>query len=96
MAEDLKQLDGKEEPFANRNTAHPGEEHAMPGSTHSIRRDSPWPRNTILPTANYAITIVRRLASRRDLSLFQVNFYGFIQEFILRDTGQQRGAGLIG
>ena len=26
------------------------------------------------------------LGSRRDLSLFQVNFYGFLQEFILRET----------
>ena len=25
--------------------------------------------------------------SRRDLSLFQVNFYGFLQEFILRELG---------
>jgi hypothetical protein len=25
------------------------------------------------------------LGSRRDLSLFQVNFYGFLQEFILRE-----------
>ena len=27
----------------------------------------------------------RPLGSRRDLSLFQVNFYGFLQEFILRE-----------
>jgi hypothetical protein len=27
------------------------------------------------------------IGSRRDLSLFQVNFYGFLQEFILRETG---------
>jgi len=26
------------------------------------------------------------IGSRRDLSLFQVNFYGFLQEFILRET----------
>ena len=25
------------------------------------------------------------IGSRRDLSLFQVNFYGFLQEFILRE-----------
>lgn len=29
------------------------------------------------------------IGSRRDLSLFQVNFYGFIQEFILRELGSQ-------
>lgn len=27
------------------------------------------------------------LGSRRDLGLFQVNFYGFLQEFILREIG---------
>jgi hypothetical protein len=27
------------------------------------------------------------IGSRRDLSLFQINFYGFLQEFILRDLG---------
>jgi hypothetical protein len=27
------------------------------------------------------------IGSRRDLSLFQINFYGFLQEFILRDFG---------
>jgi hypothetical protein len=27
------------------------------------------------------------IGSRRDLSLFQVNFYGFLQEFILREAG---------
>jgi hypothetical protein len=25
------------------------------------------------------------IGSRRDLSLFQINFYGFLQEFILRE-----------
>ena len=25
------------------------------------------------------------IGSRRDLSLFQVNFYGFLQEFLLRE-----------
>jgi Domain of unknown function (DUF2017) len=27
------------------------------------------------------------IGSRRDLSLFQINFYGFLQEFILREMG---------
>jgi hypothetical protein len=27
------------------------------------------------------------IGSRRDLSLFQINFYGFLQEFILREIG---------
>ena len=34
------------------------------------------------------------IGSRRDLSLFQVNFYGFLQEFILRELdGLRREAG---
>jgi hypothetical protein len=36
------------------------------------------------------------IGSRRDLSLFQVNFYGFLQEFILRELGgweQGQGSG---
>ena len=28
------------------------------------------------------------IGSRRDLSLFQVNFYGFLQEFLLREVGR--------
>jgi hypothetical protein len=30
------------------------------------------------------------LGSRRDLSLFQVNFYGFLQELILREMEEGR------
>jgi len=30
------------------------------------------------------------IGSRRDLSLFQVNFYGFLQEFILREINDPR------
>jgi len=32
------------------------------------------------------------IGSRRDLGLFQVNFYGFLQEFILRELGGQVGS----
>ena len=31
------------------------------------------------------------IGSRRDLSLFQVNFYGFLQEFILREVTDHAG-----
>jgi Domain of unknown function (DUF2017) len=31
------------------------------------------------------------IGSRRDLSLFQVNFYGFLQEFILREMNESGG-----
>ncbi len=33
------------------------------------------------------------IGSRRDLSLFQVNFYGFLQEFILREMDGPGGQG---
>jgi hypothetical protein len=33
------------------------------------------------------------IGSRRDLSLFQVNFYGFLQEFILASWTAERRAG---
>ncbi len=33
------------------------------------------------------------IGSRRDLSLFQVNFYGFLQEFILRELEAGAGEG---
>jgi len=31
------------------------------------------------------------IGSRRDLGLFQVNFYGFLQEFILHELGKGKG-----
>ena len=84
VAEDLAQLNGNEKSFKNRSVAIPFE-HA-----------DAW-----LNTLNQARLVIAvkykfsdeelndhdrsPIGSRRDLGLFQVNFYGFIQEFILRE-----------
>jgi hypothetical protein len=84
VAEDLAQLNGNEKSLRNRSLTIPFE-HA-----------DAW-----LNALNQArLVIVEKykfsdeelndhdrspIGSRRDLSLFQVNFYGFLQEFILRE-----------
>jgi len=84
VAEDLAQLNGNEKSLRNRTLTIPFE-HA-----------DAW-----LNTLNQARLVIAEkykfsdeelndhdrspLGSRRDLSLFQVNFYGFLQEFILRE-----------
>ncbi len=81
---DLNQLDGNEKPFANRTLRIP------------ICHADAW-----LNALNQARLVIAAkndfseeelsdhyrspIGSRRDLSLFQVNFYGFLQEFILRE-----------
>ena len=85
VAGDLQQLNGSEKPFANSTLRIPTE-HA-----------DAW-----LNTLNQARLVIAAknnfnegelcdhyrspIGSRRDLSLFQINFYGFLQEFILRET----------
>ena len=81
---DLKQLNGNEESLANRTLRIP------------IKHAEAW-----LSALNQARLVIAAknnftelelndhlrspIGSRRDLSLFQVNFYGFLQEFILRE-----------
>jgi hypothetical protein len=81
---DLAQLDGKRRPFANCTLRIP------------IANAEAW-----LNTLNQARLVIASkygfsdaelcdhyrspMGSRRDLSLFQVNFYGFLQECILRE-----------
>jgi len=84
VAADLEQLDGNERTFANRTLRIPA------------RHADAW-----LSALNQARLVIAAknnftdgelcdhyrspIGSRRDLSLFQVNFYGFLQEFILRE-----------
>ena len=84
VAADLQQLEGEEKPFANRALRIP------------VANAEAW-----LNTLNQARLVIAAkfnfsdgelcdhyrspIGSRRDLSLFQVNFYGFLQEFILRE-----------
>ncbi|HEX8280863.1 MAG TPA: DUF2017 family protein [Chthoniobacterales bacterium] len=85
VAADLKPLNGKSKPFANCTLRIP------------LRNAEAW-----LNALNQARLVIAAknnftegelcdhyrspIGSRRDLSLFQVNFYGFLQEFILQET----------
>jgi Domain of unknown function (DUF2017) len=84
VAEDLAQLNGNEKSLRNR------------GLTIPFEHADAW-----LNALNQARLVIAEkykfsdeelndhdrspIGSRRDLSLFQVNFYGFLQEFILRE-----------
>ena len=92
VAADLKQLSGKEKSFANRKLCIPAENaDAWLNALNQAR---------LALAAKYNFTDGELcdhsrspVASRRDLSLFQVNFYGFIQEFILRDVDGRGSSG---
>lgn len=83
VAIDLKQLSGEEKTLANRTLRIPTE--------HADAWLNALNQARLALAAKYNFTdgelcdhYRSPVASRRDLSLFQVNFYGFIQEFILR------------
>jgi hypothetical protein len=84
VAADLEQLSGNEKTFANRKLFIPAEHADAWLNTLNQARLAIAARNSFTDGElgdNYRSPI----GSRRDLSLFQVNFYGFLQEFILRD-----------
>jgi len=84
VAADLQQLSGNEKPFANRNLFIPAEHADSWLSALNQARLIIAARNDFTDGElgdNYRSPI----GSRRDLSLFQVNFYGFLQEFIIRE-----------
>ena len=81
---DLEQLSGKEKTFANRTLRIP--------SKHAEAWLSALNQARLVIAAKNNFTdgelcdhYRSPIGSRRDLSLFQVNFYGFLQEFILRE-----------
>ena len=83
VAVDLKQLGGTEKTLANHTLRIP--------TKHAEAWLSALNQARLALAAKYNFTdgelcdhYRSPVASRRDLSLFQVNFYGFIQEFILR------------
>jgi len=83
VAADLKQLNGNEKPFANRTLRIPTCHADAWLSALNQARLVIATRNNFTEgelSDHYRSPI----GSRRDLSLFQVNFYGFLQEFILR------------
>lgn len=85
VAADLQQLNGGEKPFANLNLRIPTEHaeawlNALNQARLVIAAKNNFSEGELCD--HYRSPI----GSRRDLSLFQVNFYGFLQEFILRET----------
>jgi hypothetical protein len=85
VAADLKQLSGNEKMFANRTLRIP--------SRHADAWLSALNQARLVIAAKCRFTDAELcdhyrspIGSRRDLSLFQVNFYGFLQEFILREV----------
>jgi hypothetical protein len=84
VAGDLEQLNGNEKNLANRTVRIPAK-HA--DAWLSALNQA---RLVIAAKNNFTETELNDhlhspIGSRRDLSLFQVNFYGFLQEFILRE-----------
>ena len=84
VASDLEQLNGNEKILANRTLRIP--------SKHADAWLSALNQARLVIAAKHNFTegelsehFRSPIGSRRDLSLFQVNFYGFLQEFILRE-----------
>jgi hypothetical protein len=84
VAADLQQLNGNEKSFANRTLRIPAKHADAWLSALNQARLVIAAKNSF--TENELNDHFRSpIGSRRDLSLFQVNFYGFLQEFILRE-----------
>jgi hypothetical protein len=84
VAADLQQLNGNQKPFANCTLRIPTEHveawlNALNRARLVIAAKNKFSENEL--SDHYRSPI----GSRRDLSLFQINFYGFLQEFILRE-----------
>ena len=86
MATDLQQLNGSEKTLANRVLRIPWK--------HADAWLSALNQARLVIAAKYNFSDAELgdhfrspIGSRRDLSLFQVNFYGFLQECILREVG---------
>ena len=85
VADDLKPLNGKSKPFENCTLRIPAKNaDAWLSALNQAR---------LAIAAKYGFTegelcdhYRSPIGSRRDLSLFQINFYGFLQEFILHET----------
>ena len=85
VAADLQPLNGSSKPFANCTLRIPtGNADAWLSALNQAR---------LVIASKYGFTegelgdhFRSPIGSRRDLSLFQINFYGFLQEFILHET----------
>ena len=94
VAADLEQLNGNEKNLSTRTLCIP--------SKHADAWLNALNQARLVIAAKYNFTdgelgehFRSPIGSRRDLSLFQVNFYGFLQEFILRELdGWEKGPGI--
>jgi hypothetical protein len=94
VSADLEQLNGNEKKLGNRTLCIP--------SKHADAWLNALNQARLVIAAKYNFTdgelgehFRSPIGSRRDLSLFQVNFYGFLQEFILRELdGWENGPGI--
>lgn len=84
VTDDLGQLNSNQKPFANCTLRIP--------AAHADAWLSALNQARLVIAAKYDFTenelcdhYRSPIGSRRDLSLFQVNFYGFLQEFIMRE-----------
>ena len=85
VAADLEQLNGNEKSLHNRTLKIPFE--------HADAWLNALNQARLVIATNYEFSDEELndhdrspIGSRRDLGLFQINFYGFLQEFILRET----------
>jgi hypothetical protein len=86
VAADLEQLNGKEKPFANRSLCIPAA-HADAWLNALNRARLVLAEKNKFTDGELCDHYRSPVGSRRDLSLFQINFYGFLQELILRELG---------
>jgi hypothetical protein len=86
VAADLEQLNGKDKPFANRRLHIPAE-HADAWLNTLNQARLVLAKKFKFTDAELCDHYRSPVGSRRDLSLFQINFYGFLQELILRELG---------
>ena len=84
VAGDLEQLNGNEKNLANRTLRIPCKHADAWLSALNQARLVIAAKNSFTET-ELSDHLHSPIGSRRDLSLFQVNFYGFLQEFILRE-----------
>src|SRR5512133_2506536 len=83
---DLEQLNGNEKSLANRTLRIPAKHADAWLSALNQARLVIAAKNNFTES-ELGDHFRSPIGSRRDLSLFQINFYGFLQEFILRDVG---------
>jgi len=84
VALDLAQLNGNEKTFANRSLTIPAA-HAEAWLSALNQARLVIATKNDFTESELSDHCRSPIGSRRDLSLFQVNFYGFLQEFILRE-----------